>query len=169
MTYTDDWFIVNETHAPDLVCQRAVRRTDGPQDVIGWEEAPGPVMIITEHRYRLDASGLVSGLVDTRTRLVVREAGDPVGNGSEYGITPLVVDNDEVYDEFIFTLREKKPTVLINDDSSELRDLHVAHAQVMRTLDEITRLRDETVQIRDAALRAASATKRARDSVVHLT
>lgn len=165
MTYIEEWFIVSETHAPDLVCRRTVRRTDGPQDVIGSEEVPGPVMIITEHEYRLDASGLVIGLVDTRTRLVVRSMADVSGNGSEYGITPLVVEDDELYQNFVFTAREKNPTVLINDDSSELRELrelHVAHTQVMRTLDEITRLRDEIVQIRDAALRAASATRKAR-------
>lgn len=163
MTHTDEWFIVNETHAPDLVCHRRIGHVDDPEGMIAWDEVSGPVMIITEHEYRVNDDGTLGALTDTRTRLVVREVGTAHGNGSEYGITPLVVDDDdEQYKWFVFTAREKKPTVLINDDSSELRDLRSAHAQVMRMLDEITRLRDDVVQIRDAALRAASATRTAR-------
>lgn len=162
MTYTDEWFIVNETHVPDLVCHRRIGHVDDPEGMIAWDEVSGPVMIITEHEYRVNDDGTLGALTGTRTRLVVREVGTAHGNGSEYGITPLVVADDEVYQEFVFTAREKKPTVLISDDSTELRDLHSAHAQVMRTLGEITRLRDDVTQIRDAALRAASATRKAR-------
>lgn len=162
MTYTDEWFIVSETHAPDLVCHRRIGHVADPESMIAWDEVSGPVMLITEHEYRVNDDGTLGALTGTRTRLVVREVGTAHGNGSEYGITPLVVDDDETYKRYIFTAREKKPTVLINDDSSELRDLRSAHAQVMRTLDEITRLRDDVVQIRDAALRAASATREAR-------
>lgn len=166
MTHTDEWFIVNETHVPDLVCHRRIGHVDDPEGMIAWDEVPGPVMIITEHEYRVNDDGTLGALTDTRTRLVVREVGTVHGNGSEYGITPLVIDDDdEQYKWFVFTAREKKPTVLINDDSSELRELHelhAAHTQVMRTLTEITKIRDETIAIRDAALRAASTTKKAR-------
>ena len=172
MSRTDiDWYVVREVPAHHLVCHRKVTQVNGHGDETGvrWEEIPGPVSIITEHQYVVNDDGTLGGLCDTRTRLVARAEWDVSGNGSEYGITPSVVDDDRTYRGYFFTTRgsvsgeelggEPIRRSVERDRSAELRDLHAAHSRVMKMLAEITKLRDETIEIRDAAIRASRSTR----------
>lgn len=187
MTHTEDWFIVNETHAPDLVCQRRLAQVDGNGDEVRtyWQEVVGPVMIITEHRYRLDSSGLVIGLLDTRTRLVVRSVADVSGNGSEYGITPSVVEDDEQYKQFVFTARDDRAsgvTELVRPGSMydtaargehrpqhdgpertgrEARLAHDTLADLRRACAQVFKILDEITTLRDETVQIRDAAVRA--------
>lgn len=88
------WYVTAERHEPDLVCQVLRTQVDGNDDVVNthWQDIEGIVTLITEEQRRVDPSGLAVGVVDTRTRLVVRRTADPEGNGSPVGFEPLVVD-----------------------------------------------------------------------------
>lgn len=126
MTHTTEWFIVSETHASDLVCQRRHVQVDkdGHHIKTHWQEVVGPVMIITEYQFRVNNdNGTIGELCDTRTRLVVRAVDAASGNGSEYGITPSVIDDnddDRQYRQFIFTSRRSMPTqATTSSDSPE--------------------------------------------------
>lgn len=92
--HTHLWFVTGERHEPDLVCQVLRTQVDGNNDVVNthWQDIQGLIMLITEEQRRVDPSGLAVGVVDTRTRLVVRRYEDPEGNGSAVGFEPLVVD-----------------------------------------------------------------------------
>lgn len=88
------WYVTTERHEPDLVCQVLRTQVDGNDDVANehWQDIEGLVTLVTEEQRRIDSSGLVVGVVDTRTRLVVRRYEDPEGNGSPVGFEPLVLD-----------------------------------------------------------------------------
>lgn len=161
------WYVVNEVPAPHLVCHKKFTQVDGYGDEVGQhrQEVTGPVSVLTEHEYVVNDDGTLGALCGTRTRLVVRAESDVMGNGFEYGITPSVLDDDDVYKSYVFSVRNESPSATSTrpdeiDRSAELRDLHAAHSHVMKMLAEITQLRDETTEIRDAALRAASANRK---------
>lgn len=88
------WYVTAERHEPDLVCQVLRTQVDGNDDVVNehWQDIEGLVTLVTEEQRRIDSSGLAVGVVDTRTRLVVRRYEDPEGNGSPVGFEPLVLD-----------------------------------------------------------------------------
>lgn len=88
------WYVTAERHEPDLVCQVLHTQVDGNDDVVNehWQDVEGIVTLITEEQRRVDEGGLAVGVVDTRTRLVVRRHEDPEGNGSPVGFEPLVID-----------------------------------------------------------------------------
>lgn len=88
------WYVTAERYEPDLVCQVLHTQVDGNNDVVNahWQDIEGLITLITEEQRRVDPSGIAIGVVDTRTRLVVRRYDDPEGNGSPVGFEPLVVD-----------------------------------------------------------------------------
>lgn len=92
----DTWFVVGERHEPNLVAQLLRTQVDGNDDVVNqhWQTVPGIVSIITEHKYRVDSTGLVIGQVDVRTRLVVRAFRETDGNGHPLSIEPFTVQDD---------------------------------------------------------------------------
>lgn len=128
------WYVTAERYEPDLVCQALRTQVDGNGDAVNeyWREVEGPVTLLTEEQRRVDPSGLAVGVVDTRTRLVVRRHDDPEGNGSPVGFEPLVID----------------PT---GEDTRGLGDYRTL--RFVRRVDTVDRESDDTREVRREARR----------------
>lgn len=108
-TPTEDlWYVVAEHHEPHLVAHYAHTtgvefnpETNRREEVIEWRSVDGPVFTITEHKYRTDAAGFIHGLVDSRTRLVMRAHDNDLGNGHPFAFEPFAVENPAEHDDVL--------------------------------------------------------------------